>query len=108
MAGPCPCAWPMWCARTTAGRTRSARAMWVRLMWGGQRTTREAKEIIMETNRTKTVQWLTGLYDGYGIVEHDDGTVDVYGQPPAPAGCLCSCGSWADAEDFMQNDEPTL
>lgn len=52
------------------------------------------------------IQWLTGQYDGYGIVEREDGSIDVYGQPPAPADCLCSCGSWSAAVDFMRNDEP--
>lgn len=57
-----------------------------------------------DTQSIQPIQWLTGQYDGYGIREYPDGRVDVYGQSPAPPGVLCSCGSWADARDFMEHD----
>jgi hypothetical protein len=50
------------------------------------------------------IQWLTGRYDGYGIIELPDGTLEVYGQRTGHD-CLASCGTWPDAVNFMENDD---
>lgn len=48
------------------------------------------------------MQWLTGRYDGYGIVEHDSGDIEVFRHNGVSIGVA---GSFDGAVELMENDE---